>query len=62
MADIERTRPTWDIATDEQILEEIDAVVAAGYTHIAFGSAVIMLLKSRGLWEEVTKRVIVGDE
>jgi hypothetical protein len=55
-----RTRPTWDIATDDQILEEVDAVVAAGYTHIFFTQNVKDLLIARGLWPQIVESIRAG--
>ena len=45
--------PTWDRATDGQILAEIRAMRATG-RHVAFGSAVEALLRERGLWDAAT--------
>jgi hypothetical protein len=56
------TRPIWDVATDEQIIEEVEAVVAAGYNHIFFAQKVKDLLIHRGLWGRVTELVKAGTD
>lgn len=53
-------RPPWDEASDEQILEEVQAVADSGYRFVNFGSAVWQLIKDRGLEERV--REILGDK
>jgi pyruvate formate-lyase activating enzyme-like uncharacterized protein len=51
-----RSRTPWELASDDDILDEVSAMAASGMT-IAFGAGVMDLLRRRNLLSEVEKRL-----